>query len=190
MKKTVSIVSLFVCITILALSFSKTSDSYKAFERSFDEKGNYIGFSDLPSDYTFERAKNDGCFVQQDLHTFANEDLLDNFIKASSQKKDSRIRLVQFFTEDNSAFFTDLYYMNGYYYEFSPSSKGQKKEAYSYMLKLGRKGDTPPKDYRYIVLTNDRSLTYDMVKKALDSMLLHGQKPDKKIPKFVLVVYK
>lgn len=188
MKKTVSLISLFVCIIVLVLSLNKTSDSYEAFERSFDEKGNYIGFSDLPANYTFEKARNDGCFVKQDLHTFANEDLLDNFIKASSQRKDSRIRIVQFFSEDNSYYFIDLYYMNRYYYEFSPSSKNHKKEAYSYLLTLGGKNDVPPKDSFYIVLTNDRTLNYETVKKDIDSFVL-GRKRDKRVPKYELVVF-
>lgn len=190
LKKIVILILLFTCIAVLASSCIKTNDNYDSFERSFDEKGNYIGFSDLPSDYTFEKAKDDGCFVKQNLDTYANENLWDNFVKASSQREDSSIRIVQFFTEDNSAYFTDLHYMNGYYYVFNASSKNQRKKGYLYLLTLGGKNDNPPKGSCYIVLTNDKNLTYETVKRDLDSFVLYGRKRDKNVPNYALVMFK
>lgn len=190
LKKIVILILLSACIVGLAFSCRETNDSYDSFERSFDKKGNYIGFSDLPSNYTFEKAKNDGCFVQRDLNTFANENLWDNFVKASSQREDSSIRIVRFFTEDDSVYFTDLHYMNGYYYIFCPSLKNQKKKGFLYLLTLGGKDDNPPKNSCYIVLSNDKTLTYETVKKDLDSIILHGRKHDKNVPKYEIVMLK
>jgi hypothetical protein len=99
LKKAVSLILLFVCIAVLAFSCSRAKDVNNTLEFSFDKGGHYLGFSDLPSDYTFEKAKEDGYFVKQDLDIAANENVWNEFVQASLQKENSSIRIVQFFTE-------------------------------------------------------------------------------------------
>lgn len=118
---------LFICIAGLAFICSKIKDSDYSLELPLDKDGNYVGFCDLPTNYTIEKAKNDGYFVREDLDTVANENVWDNFVQASLRKENTSIRMVQFYTEDtNTIYFTDLFYRNGYYYMFDSSSVKQK----------------------------------------------------------------
>ncbi|WP_312699611.1 hypothetical protein [Sedimentibacter sp.] len=63
---------------------------------SFDENGNYTGFSDLPSNYTVEDAKSDGYFTSMGVEIVANKELWDRFAEKSHNNNDASIRMVKF----------------------------------------------------------------------------------------------
>jgi hypothetical protein len=179
LKKIVSLILLFVCIAVSAFFFIKIKDRNHSLGLPLDKDGNYTGFCDLPTNYTFDEAKNAGYFVREDLHTIANENAWDNFVQASLRKENTSIRMVQYFTEDTSkVYYTDLFYRNGYYYKFDSTSKKHKIQPFLYLLSLGN----------IIVLTNDKTLTDVTVRKVMASSSREYAK--KMAEKFSFVMYK
>ena len=131
---------------------------------SFDENGNYTGFSDLPSNYTVEDAKSDGYFTSMGVEIVANKGLWDRFAEKSHNNNDASIRMVKFYEEsDGSPYFKDLFYRDEYYYLFDSSAESHEKQPYRYLLTLEGQFGSPLKDSGVIVLTNDNTLTFDMV---------------------------
>ncbi len=164
----------------------KVSDDLLNF--SFDESGNYIGFSDLPSNYTIEDAKADGYFTTKDLEIIANKNVWDRFVETSLSKKNSSIRMVKFYSESaGSTYFLDLFYMDGYYYLFDSSAKNQEKYPYKYLLTLEGRFGNPQKDSSVILLTNDNTLTFDMVMRSVFSSNMDYIKS---IPPYKLIMVK
>ena len=155
---------------------------------SFDENGYYTGFSDIPSNYTIEEAKSDGYFTTQGLGDVVNQDEWDRFVNDSSNKKDASIRMVRFFKESiDSPYFLDLFYKDGHYYAFNSSEENQEKNPFLYLLTLEGKFGNPLRDTGVILLTDDNTLTFDMVMK---SALSSDMNYKKSIPPFKLIMFK
>lgn len=153
-----------ICMIGLLSSCGRNND--KSIEFSFDDNGNYTGFSNLPVKYTVEDAKEDEYYVKQDLKDIANRELWDKFINDASKGKDISIRMVNFYTEkedDVTVYFNDLFYNDSYYYLFDSSSENQKKQPYKYLLMLEGKFGNPSRDSGVVVLTNDNALTFNDV---------------------------
>lgn len=162
------IIILISLIILLATGCDNKSKGTASPVFSLDNNGNYTGFSDLPQDYTVEKAKEDGYYVTQDLETVANEDVWTRFVTDSSDKINTGIRIVQFYEDsDEDPFFLDLFYQDGYYYLFDSSAEKQEKQPYTYLLSLTGKFGNPAKDSGAVVLTDDDSLTFSMVMKSL-----------------------
>jgi hypothetical protein len=169
MRKIMAVLLTTVCIIGLLTSCSvKNNNAAIAF--SFDDKGNYTGFSNLPTKYTVEDAKKDGYFVVQDLDVVANNEVWDNYVEAAAKGNNTGIRIVSFYTEDNNEpHFNDLFFDDGHYYLFDSSSENQEKQPYLYLLTLVGKSGNPLRDSGVIVLTNDNTLTFDNVRKSMIS---------------------
>ncbi|AOT68964.1 hypothetical protein [Geosporobacter ferrireducens] len=167
------IVSFFtiICIVGLLISCAEKYDN-QSIKFSFDDNGKYTGFSNLPTKYTVEDAKKDGCFVKQDSKDIANKELWNSFIEDASKGKNTSIRIVKFYTEtedDTIVYFNDLFFDDDYYYLFDSSSENQKKQPYQYLLMLEGKFGNPLRDSRVVVLTNDNTLKFNDVMKSLVS---------------------
>jgi len=188
MKKVIALILIFVCIAVLIISCNKTKDSDNSLNFSFDENGNYAGFSDLPLSYTIKDAKDDGYYVTQNSEVIANNDVWDNFVETSLRRENTGIRMIKFYTESTeSPFFLDLFYVDGYYYLFDSSAENQEKQPYLYLLTLDGKFGNPLKDSSVIVLTNDDTLTFDtlmrvMLSSNMDSII--------SVSPFRIVMYK
>lgn len=188
MKKVILLILVFVCILILIIGCSKTEDKDKSLDFSFDKNGNYVGFSDLPSDYTIDKAKDDGYFVTENSEAIANQNVWDDFVETSLHKKNASIRIIKFYTEStDSPYFLDLFYRDGYYYPFDSSADNLEKQSYSYLLTLKGQIGRPLKDSSVIVLTNDDTLTFDKIMKApLSSSISYKES----ISQFKIIMYK
>lgn len=174
LKKVIPQILSFICISVLFFGCGKIQTYDKSLNFSFDKNGNYIGFSDLPSNYTIEKAKNDGYFVTQNLDSAANENVWENFVQSSLRKENTSIRIVKFYSgETNSPYFLDLFYKDEYYYIFDSSAENQQKQPYSYLLTLEGKFGNPLRDSSAVVLTNNNNLTFDKLMKAMVSSNLN-----------------
>jgi len=171
MKKVITSIVLLLCVGTLIFIFYKTKNKDISPKFTFDKSENYTGFSDLPKNYTIEAAEDDGYFVTKDLTFAANKDVWDKFVKTSSQKENTSIRIVSFFTEDKKGpYFKDLFYQDGYYYLYDSSATTEKKEEkvpFSYMLVLKQDLSDYWKPLSMIVLTNDKTLTFEKLDKAM-----------------------
>jgi len=173
---------------VLIFSFSKTKYNNNALDFSFDQNGNYLGFSDLPTKYTIKDAKGDGYFVTQDLEVIANENLWDDFVKTSLHRENASIRIVKFFTESTgNPYFLDLFFKDGYYYLFDSSAENQERQPYLYLLTLEGQFGNPLRDSDVIVLTNDDTLTFEKVMRV---MLSSSMEYKKSVSPFRIVMFK
>jgi len=179
---------IFVCISALIVSCDKTKDSGKSLNFSFDRNGHYVGFSDLPLNYKIEKAKDDGYFVTQNLEVIANKNVWDNFVETSLRKENTSIRMAKFYTEStDSPYFLDLFYKDKYYYLFDSSAENQEKQPYLYLLTLEGQFGNPLRDSGVIVLTNDDTLTFEKVMRA---MLSSNMDYKKSVFPFRIVMFK
>lgn len=170
MKRVLVIMIAFVYITVFFVGCNKSKNIDTVLSFSFDTNGNYAGFSDLPSNYTIKNAEDDGCYVKKDLEVISNDDLWNKFYEASLRNENASIRVAMFYTEDNDGpYFNELYYKDGYYYLFDSRGEDQNKNPFSYLLTLEGQIGNPLKDSGVIVLTNDDSLTFNMVWRVMIS---------------------
>ncbi|NLN49701.1 MAG: hypothetical protein GX154_11580 [Clostridiales bacterium] len=140
---------------------------------SFDGSDNYTGFADLPANYTIEEAEADGYYVTEGVKAVANIDVWDSFMKKTMGNKNASIRMVSFFKENTDGpYIKDLFYMDELYYCFDSSAEDQVKHPYQYLLTLEGKFGNPLKDSVIIILTDDNTMTFDIViQSALSSDL-------------------
>lgn len=188
MRRITLLIIVFVYIAVLTLSCSKIKNDDASLDFLFDKSGNYTGFSDLPSDYKIEAAKNDGYFVTQNSEVIANKNVWDNFVDASLHRENTGIRMVNFYTEyTDSPYFLDLFYDDGYYYLFDSSAENQQKQPYSYLLTLDGQFGNPLKASSVIVLTNDNTLTFN---KVMSVMISSNMDYIKSVSPFKIVMFK
>lgn len=170
MKNTIVLFLILGCIVTLFAGCNDANIKTSSIEFSIDSEGRYTGFSKLPSNYTIKKAENDGYYVTQDLEVIANTDVWDDFIKTSAKEINTSIRMVKFYTDDaNSPYFIDLFYEDGYYYLFDSSANNKEKQPFSYLLTLEGQFGNPLRNSGVVILTNDNSLTFDMVMSAITS---------------------
>lgn len=187
MKKSIFLILVLFCIAVLILSFSQTKNN-SILSFSFDKDGNYLGFSNLPLNYTIEAAKSDGYFVIQDLEVIANKNVWEDFVKASLHRENASIRIVKFYTEKAAGpYFLDLFYEDGYYYLFDSSAENPDKQPYLYLLTLEGQFGNPLRDSGAIVLANDNTLTFEKLMRALLSSDMNSIKS---ISPFKIVMFK
>ena len=133
-----------------------------------DEQGNYTGFSDLPLNYSFEDAKKAGYIAEQDSVIVANRELWDRFVASAAAGRNSSVRIFTALTKDGShPAIRDLYLQDGYYYLFDSDSDSRNVDGFSYLLTLEGQFGNPKKDRTIVVITDDRTLTFDTIMKSI-----------------------
>jgi hypothetical protein len=154
---------------------------------SIDAVGNYTGFSNLPKNYTVEDAKKDGYIVEQDSVVIANIDIWADFVETAEKGNNTSVRMVRFSTQDLSGpYFRDLFFNDGYYSLFDSSSDKQAIKRFSYLLALEGQAGSPLKDNRVVVLTNDNTLSFNVVMKSLSSSSMEYMRS---VPPYRLVLF-
>ncbi len=137
---------------------------------SFDSKGNYIGFSNMPTEYIPEQAEKDGYFVKRYEEENINNAIWDQFVETAREGHNTGIRMVTFASEKpHRVYFSDLYFNDGYYYLFDSSADHNEKQPFLYLLTLEGKFGNPPRDSGIVILTDDNTLTFNEVNKSMYS---------------------
>lgn len=158
---------LFV-VLLTGCGSSKNSISAPAF--SFDNRGNYTAFSNMPTAYHEDTAEKDGCAVRRDAKFIANERVWTDFVKTASSGKDAAVRIANFDSKDQKGpSFQDVYYRSGSYYLFESGSNDLGKHPFKYLLTLTGKDGKPPRDSTAVVLTDDKNLVFSEVMKSFYS---------------------
>lgn len=151
-------VTAIVIILLLLSGCVKTSVTTLAFE--FDSDGKYLGFENLPTEYTAEQAEKDGCYVvEMDTETVYGEQAWKDFVKNALNGKDVSIRIVKIY--DDKTFFRDLFYIDGYYRIFDSSSEDLQDYKFKYLLTLEGTLPNAARSGKVTILTDDKDLTYD-----------------------------
>lgn len=131
-------------------------------EFSVDNDGKYTGFETLSENYTPEQAIEDGCYVRNRIsEEFGGVNAWENFIKNSKNGQASSIRIMSIY--DAGVYYQDLFYAEGYYRIFDSSSEDLKDYKYKYILDLNGRMRNAVKDSRFVVLTDDETLTFEDV---------------------------
>ncbi|OAB38637.1 hypothetical protein PMSD_06375 [Paenibacillus macquariensis subsp. defensor] len=98
----------------------------------------------------------------------ANNEEWVNFVETATKGNNTGIRMVSFSTEDTtSPYFSDLFFNDGYYYLFDSSSDKQEKQPFLFLLTLEGRFGNPSKDSGVVILTNDNTLSFDVVMKSV-----------------------
>jgi hypothetical protein len=184
MKKAFVLIFLLIFAAAAVLGCSRDA---KSPDFQFDQKGNYAGFLNLPTNYTFEDAQKDEIFATLDSGAAVNQNVWDSFIENASQGKNAAIRMARFYTDDpGSPYYLDLFYRDGNYYLFDSSADDMKKQPYSYLLTLKGRFGNPKRDSGVIVLANDNTLNFDTVMK---SMVSSSMEYIKSVPEFEVIMF-
>ena len=164
MKKVLVVISLVLVISLIS---SCSSAINKNLEYSFDASGNYTGFGNIPEDYTPEQAEKDGCYISENLQEIGGEKAWTKFVENAAKGKNSSIRIMSIY--DDGTYFEDLFFMDGSYQIFDSSSEDLKTHKYKYLLDLKGRMPSASKESRFVVLTDDETLTFDKVSLSLIS---------------------
>ena len=128
---------------------------------SFDTNGNYAGFKTLPENYTPEQAIKDGCYVTKNLEEIGGGNAWEEFFENSVNGKDSCIRIMSIY--DSVTYYEDVFYVEENYRIFDSASEDMTDHKYKYILDLRGRTPNAVKDSRYVVLTDDETLTFEDV---------------------------
>lgn len=162
MKKVLIVIWL---VSVILLVSSCSSEINKNLEYSFDANGNYTGFENIPEDYTPEQAEKDGCYISKNLKEIDGEKAWTEFVENAAKGEESSVRIMSIY--DDGAYFEDLFFMDGSYQIFYSSSEDLKIHKYRYLLDLKGRMPNAVKDSRFVVLTDDETLTFEKVSSSL-----------------------
>lgn len=169
MRKLIPLLLIIVCIGVILVSCNAKNDN-EPIVFSFDDSGNYLGFANIPKDYTIDEAKKDGYYVKKGLEVDENRETWDKFIETVAKSDNVGIRILSYYEDNpNMLYFKDVFYEDEYYYLFDSTSEEQEKQPYSNLLTLEGKFGNPLKDTGVVVLTDDSELTFDKVMKSMYS---------------------
>lgn len=141
----------------------------------------------LTNNYSLEQAKVDGCLVMEDGDVTSGKRVFDDFLEKTSQDKDAKIRVVEYYTLDKSSiseeiyekekdnypvmFITDVVYENGEFKTYSYANNDEElfEKTYKYMIKdeFSANPEAIFTTSTYYLLVNDKSITYDEIMKSL-----------------------
>ena len=127
----------------------------------------YAGFLNVPEEYTAKEAASDGCVVYKNVTLRNGKDKWEAFVAAIAEGKKSNVRIYQMFGISGEYYLKDLYYTgNDYHYIISLNPK-KYDYTYKYMLDLmGTEANSVAKIH-YVVLTDDKKLTFEEVYKYM-----------------------
>lgn len=129
---------------------------------TYDGKGDYTGFDDIPAEYTAEQAIEDGCLVidatsgEDAKIEVSGSDIWYNFVSKSKDDKEVKMRVAYFI--DGKATYEDFYFTDNRYLVFARNDNGIYKKSDFTMLRLLEKADATDAFY---VLTDSDKLTYE-----------------------------
>lgn len=135
---------------------------------------------ELPSDYSLEQAKEDGCVTFEDLRITSGEEIWDDFLTATAAGEEAAVRLGFYYTLDPSRcdpnyyesvkddyptlYMEDLTFDGSAYTVHWYEDDIEIEKTYQYLMKYEGNVPSPPASYTsYVVyaLTNDETVTWD-----------------------------
>ncbi len=129
---------------------------------TYDGKGNYTGFENIPDGYSAEQAVEDGCLVvdvtseENGKAKVSGSEVWYNFLTKATNGDEATMRVAYFI--DGKATYEDLYYSDGRYTVFANNDNGIYKKSDFTMIRLLEKADGTDAFY---VLTDSEKLIYE-----------------------------
>lgn len=160
MKKHASLLLFF----FILFSFCACSEIKQIKEPAYKANGDYSGFSDIPDNYTPQKAKEDGCFVivsadENDTKSKVyGKNQWQSFFESSNKGKDSFLRVAHFIGKEG--YYSDLFYHENKYYQYTKDEYGIRlMGSYKYLRALAGEDGMPRKQVTLYVLTDSMDLT-------------------------------
>lgn len=164
------IIALIMVILIATCLFACAGERY--LPPTYDESGNYLGFSDITESYTPEDAAEDGCLVidsMGDDYTTSGYEKWKRFVERAEAGENAFLRVAHFI--EGVGYYSDLHYYDGKYilFETNPELGTNKICEFKYLRclegNIGMPGEQ--KKHFYYVLTDSLELTYADVSRTI-----------------------
>lgn len=164
MKKRMSTYAIIVVVCSIMLMLSGCEEEIST--KNSEDIG-YLGFQNIPTNYTANKASEDGCVVYKNITLKNGREKWDAFALAVAEGKKSNIRIYQSFGMGKEYYLKDLYYTGKEFRYFVSLDPKKYDYSYKYMLDLNGTEPNSVAKIRYVVLTNDKNLTFEKVYKYL-----------------------
>ena len=181
MKRLAKIFTISLMILLGLFLFSCQEAETELRMPEYDETGKYIGFDDIPADYTVDDAIKDGCLVLDTVDAGVNEhgvkltetptkvgyEKFTAFCEKAEQGEDAFLRVAHFIR--GNAYYHDLYYHEGKYTIFDCSYELGVSEGESYSLLRRLESNRNGKTHSYYVLTDSTEFDYHYASQVMFS---------------------
>ena len=168
--------ALFLAAMMILTACGKAGQNEKQVKiPTYDEKGNYTGFSDIAEDSTTDKALARGCYVVDGGKLYGGKEAWENFVAAAEAGENAYLRVATLIYPDEidmnstggepTMYYDDLYYYEGKYYYFCYNGADDIRAdgPYIYLRELTGVSGNPAKERTMYVLTDSLELTYDDV---------------------------
>lgn len=132
------------------------------------ENNEYRGFRDVNTYFSQQECAKVGYVVIEDGTISKNYGAVQEFIKSTDTVNSGHLRFASFH-EGEGPSYMDLVYLDGEFYCYYMGEEDLSAKPYTYLLELEGSSGNPAKKYKMIVVSDDKSLTFDQVKKAMYS---------------------
>lgn len=153
-------------------------------------EGYYAGFEEALTIDSVEDAMAKGYVVELESGIVANPSKWDVFVAQSRKGIHSSVRIAHFYSADLGRevkpLITDVYFIDGFYYVFQNSSDMQNARPYRFLLELEGVFGSPRRSMDAVILTDDKSMTFDDV---IQSMISSNSEVIKKTSKYDLIFF-
>ena len=172
------LLTMIFCLTCLAACGGNQEEKQEGKSvkiPTYDENGNYTGFSDIGEDSELETAAAHGCYVVDGNKLYSGMEAWENFVAQAEAGNDAYLRVVHIIypwqiemdsTGDVPTFYyDDLNYYEGKYYFFCYNGADDIRDSgpFTYLRALVGVSGNPAKERTTYVLTDSLDLTYDDV---------------------------
>ena len=156
-----SILLILICSMLIVTSCSKNGDIQEGLP-------DFTDINDLPTSYTLEDAKLDGCVVFEDLILMSGESNWNKFFDLSQSDQEATIRIVSYYSDDSLFYIKDLSFDGSYYYV---SEKDVETKQYKYLNHYSIRPDNNAsyKIFDYYILVNEQDVSFDSLEKSMVS---------------------
>lgn len=140
-------------------------------EVNYFENNEYTGFGDADTNLSRQDCIDSGFLVLDGIKIQENYDKVQKFIDNTEDGNADRLRIARFHYSEGPAY-SDLVFDEGGYYFYYMDEEDYPANAYSYLLVLEGEWGLPVQKYKMLVLSDDKTLTFDEVNKAMVSSSL------------------
>lgn len=156
-----NILLLLICSLIMLTSCSQNTNIKKTLP-------DFEDINDLPTSYTLEDAKLDGCVVFEDLTLISGEANWKEFLDLSQSDKEATIRIVTYYSDESTLYIRDLSFDGSYYYV---TEKYEESKQYRFLNHYTIKADNNAsyKTFDYYILVNEKDVSFDSLERSMTS---------------------
>ena len=127
-----------------------------------------LPYAELPKDYSFEQAKQDGCVVHKQYDLVSGQEVWDAFIEKTSRGEPAFVRLAFYTNGGSDGFLQDLTYDGEHYLLYSFESGQEYTREYKYLVRyfdISKNGAVNVGTLHYILI-DENSYTWEELERS------------------------